>query len=682
MAFITIIISVSAYETFFGGFVVCIIYCIILFAIAQYLDKPKLSIQDEMTPDNTTLVGISRQRQPSTTVGLLYGLGILALATSGLLFTIALLPYSCDYNDDGFDACETIWVQKQAIANIFTSVLPLIASSVIMWRRRYIPACGFTTYLGVGMFGVALNVAISPALASTSRFVEWWFAITSIVWVLALSYFYIVSSSSSSFLSKAPCSWGINIGGLTYFWSMFAVVSLEDDGFVNWVLLNVLAFVPLMFVGVVTDHNFLVLLGSFGILIDTWRVSSGLNTVFQFVLYAVVGLGVMVMGSWLKDSQEKIRGPITRRIRGQSIIANNEESYNNVDTEEGIDGFYAEMVSDSNNSLETNIFFSDSQEVLSWIGAILVNMAFITIISVSAYETFFGGFVACIIYTILLFVSAMYLEKKLFDNETPSLIGLLYGLGILALATSGLLFTIALLPYSCDYNDDGFDACETIWVQKQAIANIFTSVLPLIASSVIMWRRRYIPACGFTTYLGVGMFGVALNVAISPALASTSRFVEWWFAITSIVWVLALSYFYIVSSSSSSFLSKAPCSWGINIGGLTYFWSMFAVVSLEDDGFVNWVLLNVLAFVPLMFVGVVTDHNFLVLLGSFGILIDTWRVSSGLNTVFQFVLYAVVGLGVMVMGSWLKDSQEKIRGPITRRIRGQSIIANNDSVGV
>eukprot|EP01083_Nonionella_stella_P219724 786776_1 len=416
---------------------------------------------------------------------------------------------------------------------------------------------------------------------------------------------------------------------------------------------------------------FLVFLGGLGFLIDALRAGEHFGIIVQFITLAVAGLGVTAMGLWLKKNQDRIRDPYVnwlRRVSGnENLAAQSLSIINNSNTQQSEDVFCC----------------SDSQDVFSWIGAAIVNIAFIMIVSYSASQNFIAGFIACAIYSVILFMLARYFEKKpsnssvgdefvegasiaLATDATPNdaapqtVVGLFYGLGILAIGATGFLFTLSIIGESeCD---DYYGECRSTWIRKQAIVNIFVTIIPMILVSLALWVKKSIPPCGFTTYFGIGLFGTALLAVIDPLLQndSSATFYKWWYTLTSVAWILILSYLLVVPENG---LSKAPLSWGLNTGALVFFVIMFVMVEIENDTALSWFLINVLSFIPLIFQGIVTEHNFLVFLGGLGFLIDALRAGEHFGIIVQFITLAVAGLGVTAMGLWLKKNQDRIRDP-------------------
>ena len=242
---------------------------------------------------------------------------------------LSAVPYSCgdiNYDDEDWRTCEDDWARKIAIANIFVSVIPATLVSVGLWVKKSVPPCGFTTFLGISVFGIALNVAVNASSISGS-FLKWWSLVTSVVWVLVLSYLSIVTDNK---VSQPPLTWGLITGSSVFYCTMFAAVELWRGEFVRWIIINVLSFIPLVYLGIVTDHNFVVFLGAFGFLIDAWRVSVEIGIVIvQFIWFAFGGLLVVGMGVWLKSKQTSLRDPIVRFLKGHDSTP----EFNNVENE-------------------------------------------------------------------------------------------------------------------------------------------------------------------------------------------------------------------------------------------------------------------------------------------------------------------------------------------------------------
>ena len=53
-----------------------------------------------------------------------------------------------------------------------------------------------------------------------------------------------------------------------------------------------------------------------------------------------------------------------------------------------------------------------TEQVFAWAGALLVNGAFIAVIAYGAFTTWYVGFSICLVYTVLLFVSARIVDRK------------------------------------------------------------------------------------------------------------------------------------------------------------------------------------------------------------------------------------------------------------------------------
>lgn len=686
IAFVTII-TISSEQNTWIGVVVSMLYTFVLYKLAQYFeDKKKAStaqifltdVQSQNESNVTDEIATNDVQQQSTStasqliVSLFYGLSILAVGVTGVLIAISLFPDSCDENDDqDYEECQKAFIRKQALINTFITIFPIMAASVYLWSQKSIPSSGVTMYFAITLLGSAVIAFFDPYWNSewAGTCYKWWILLTSLAWTLLLSYQYIVTNDTSK---KNSYSWGINIGALAFYGIMFVMVEIEKDTFWNWFLINLLSFIPLILLGLVVEHNFIIFLGVFGLLLDIWRIASDMAVVLQFVVLGIAGVGVVALGSWLKSNQDLVREPCLRMILGgdESLIA----GYQNASA----NGTY---LTNSADTTETIMCCGDSQEIFTWIGAFIVNIAFVTIISVTVETNIIVGFLLCIVYTMILFKMAQYFGNKNNDerselnmannqngtnvnnmgsggeNSVSTVEGLFYGLSILALGTSGLLLSLAV-----NRSDD-----HATFIRRQAILNIFVTIVPMFLVSAKLWKEKYIPSSGVIIYLSIILLGAAFVHTVHPEVINIfeNPFFKVWVVLTSLSWTMTLSYKYLCSNNESSSNEHQSYSWGINFGALVFFGIMFEVVKIQNDTFWNWLLLNLFSFIPLVLLGIIIDHNFIVFLGVLGLFIDVTRLTSIVSDklMLQFVLLGVAGLGVVALGSWLKSNQDTIREP-------------------
>jgi len=682
-----IIISMSVANSWMDGFITSAIYTIVLFLLARYFDRPNKE-QDEENRQSTT----------PKIIGLFYGLGALAVGVSGSLFALALVGNPCSDNNyynnnyyeiDNYSACRSTLIRKQAVANIFLSAIPMIILSVALWFKKSIPTSGITMYIGIAVFGVALPFSVErEEYYEPSSFYKWWFLITSVLYILSLSYLLL----SKNDFATSPITWGLNTGVLVFFWSMFAIVNIFDnDEIWKWIVLNLVSFLPLILLGLVTDQNFIIFHGASGFLLDAWRLASELsdNTIFQSLALAFTGLGVTALGIWLKKRQSSIRDPCVAWIESRSPSWMNNSNDVRHPTEYEAENPGGDKTHAEPDTKVESMCCSESSDVFSWIGAIIVNMSFLVIISTSIENSFILGFITCMVYTIVLFMLACYFERfnnAKHDYETlkdgsihssttpvstapPTIVSLFYGLCVLSLGASGSILAISFSDF--DVNDD-----YSSHLRKQAVGHIFLTAIPIIILSAALWFKKSIPTSGFTTYLGIAVFGVALSFALEP---NQSSLYQWWCLITSTLYILSLSYLLLSKNS----LAKEPITWGVNTGAFFFFGSMFAVVNIfNNDEFWKWIVLNLASFLPLILLGLVTDQNFIVFLGASGLLLDALRLAWNTGILIQFLTLAFAGLGVAVLGMWLKKHQNTIRAPCMAWIESHSLSPMRNSTDV
>jgi hypothetical protein len=207
--------------------------------------------------------------------------------------------------------------RKLGIMALFTTAIPLTLLSIMLWKVKQIPSMGVTAYVGFTTMYFAIYTAIGPDNTRYSELLDapphrWWFAISGLLWLVISSHLCLTESMVRS---KEPLRWGLMISGIAFIWGMSLVIMDGNDTLWHWILLNVTVFVPLMFFGTVTDTVFLVFLGAIGFLADSARFAGFVGdnmkgqavVPFQFLIFALSGLGVGAFGYQLREYQDRVK---------------------------------------------------------------------------------------------------------------------------------------------------------------------------------------------------------------------------------------------------------------------------------------------------------------------------------------------------------------------------------------
>jgi len=99
---------------------------------------------------------------------------------------------------------------------------------------------------------------------------------------------------------------------------------------------------------------------------------------------------------------------------------------------------------------------SSTAKVCAWVAFLLINAAFIALVSWGAFTTWWIGFVINVVYTILLLAAGLWLLRR---NEHSVLTSLVLLLAILSIAVAGLYLPLNVFPCSPDrssYNGNDF----------------------------------------------------------------------------------------------------------------------------------------------------------------------------------------------------------------------------------
>ncbi|KAL7480484.1 hypothetical protein ACHAW6_006175 [Cyclotella cf. meneghiniana] len=342
-----------------------------------------------------------------------------------------------------------------------------------------------------------------------------------------------------------------------------------------------------------------------------------------------------------------------------------------------------------------------TEQTFAWVGAIIVNAAFISIIAWGASTIWYVGFILSAIYTAILLGLAWVVDKKsawdavptndddfsydlctcndglqietglsvpprknessrsiIKERRMPVLANFLYGLFAVSLSVTG--FFIPVNIYSCDLDDDSDDC----W-RKQSIVFLFVRAIPILLASILLWIKRNAPSMAITCYLGLSDVAISLCVAIVGQSHGIENFWRWWYSISGGLYVVILSDL----SYCKRLIARSPLMWGINFGALAFLVGMiFLTGIIELPGAWPWVIFNALALLPLGIVGLGHNLVFLLVLCALGWLMTTLKIASAIAAsvssaevpIYSIVL-AISGLLIAGAGWSLNKHQDEIQ---------------------
>lgn len=201
-------------------------------------------------------------------------------------------------------------LRKQSIVAFFLTALPVTLASAAIWRSQNIPSMAVTTYAGLSAIYITILNVLRPQIHDERPF-QWWFAVSSFIWLILLSYFNLLLSTSPR--KRAPLRWGIVVGGLAFL-STAALLPMQKDRMIDWILLNFLVFIPLLVLGAANSNWFLQSLGAIGFLVDAWRlayfvgdkIGGDARVPVMFLVFSMTGLLMGILGFQVNQYQEYI----------------------------------------------------------------------------------------------------------------------------------------------------------------------------------------------------------------------------------------------------------------------------------------------------------------------------------------------------------------------------------------
>ena len=254
---------------------------------------------------NNTLWFKAGPQRPSETGDIIYSLD----PDSMNIKLYSHKEHSSNSNGKGCDFYKVL--PKQAITTFFVTALPVTCASIMIWKIYQIPSMATTTYAGLTAMFISLYLTTNPRVESERPF-AWWFTITGLFWLLIMSYFHLLSSTSQA--KQAPLRWGLLIGGLA-FCNVSTLLPMEKDRLIDWILLNLLLFVPLIVLGAANKNGFLQFLGAIGLLVDAGRFADFVAThvrgqaqvPVEFLVFSLMGMMVAFFGLKVNQYQDHIK---------------------------------------------------------------------------------------------------------------------------------------------------------------------------------------------------------------------------------------------------------------------------------------------------------------------------------------------------------------------------------------
>jgi len=246
--------------------------------------------------------------------------------------------------------CDPEFVDRRvALFSVFVGIIPTLIVSLFIWFKLYIPTMPITTYFSATWFILVVQILFPSSQVFYSLFdvVNWWFVLSSGFWLLALFLFYLTNR-----VTKTTLTWTINFTAVVFFISMFVVTEVfSNSSWLGWIIINVVSFAPLIFVGIVSDQNFLIVLGAIGIFVDVGKIGASIGNgdsiPVYFLLFGVSGIGLGYFGLILNKYQQVI----------QSVVKNKAESWFGSIRKDSVNIIDTEMA-----VVETGVIITDETE--------------------------------------------------------------------------------------------------------------------------------------------------------------------------------------------------------------------------------------------------------------------------------------------------------------------------------
>jgi len=284
------------------------VYTAVLFGLARLLERKAQNTDDTNTDDTK-----NDTKGLLFIASILYALGVIGVGVTGVIIPFNI--FTCKDTEEVplWECDQELLDRRLALFSIFLGMLPTVTVSLLIWHKLYIPTMPITTYFSATWFIAVLPIMFPSLKELFDPFdiMKWWFALSSGLWLLGLFLFYLANR-----VRKETLKWSLNFAALVYFASMFVVTDVFNDGFwFGWIIINVVSFAPLFFVGIVSDQMFLLVLAAVGIFVDVWKIgmSIGNSVPIYFLIFGISGIGLGYFGLILNKHQQKIASEVKNK---------------------------------------------------------------------------------------------------------------------------------------------------------------------------------------------------------------------------------------------------------------------------------------------------------------------------------------------------------------------------------
>jgi len=249
-------------------------------------------------------------------------------------------------------------------------------------------------------------------------------------------------------------------------------------------------------------------------------------------------------------------------------------------------------------------------------------------------------------------------DRATMSSQASSIVSLLYSIGVIAAGvTISFLPNHLGTPSSSHFTPEGQHHHLFVWL---------VTGLPMGFLAAALWRTKQIPtmsAICFVSFQYMMLPWLYYNVLDHGNFGHREPFLRLRIGI-SVGWMLVLSY--TLLSDDASRRMKQVCSWGICVGGISFFFDCCELfleeivnfMAFEDTWFM-WVKETSLVYCPLLFLGGLTHIRCLVALAVLGFVIEIIRMSTHVADAFKessaqvpitSSFFCLVGIMLAVLG--------------------------------
>ena len=220
-------------------------------------------------------------------------------------------------NKEQFNQCAKNHILRHKAIRCLLFGIASVLLSIILWIYKHVPTVPSIIYLGISSISTSIYLIVYPDLTNIKSFCQWWFGISSALYLGLLFACYVTQRINSTTYKMSLSTISLIFLSSHISWiGIFESSTFNDNNggeWYRWILINFVTFFPLIGIGTISEYTFVIALGFLGLFMDVWKIAYEFTEranylpyyPIYFVLLAIAG-GMIGSFAWMIHTYQKV----------------------------------------------------------------------------------------------------------------------------------------------------------------------------------------------------------------------------------------------------------------------------------------------------------------------------------------------------------------------------------------